>query len=64
MKFSDLFVPRWQHSNPEVRIKAIARLQDQSLLAQIMEKDADQRVCESAAQRLQKLKGEQVRVRT
>ena len=63
MKFSDFFVPRWQHSNPEVRIKAIHRLQDQSLLAQIVQKDPDERVRESASTRLQELKGEQVRVR-
>lgn len=63
MKFSDLFVPRWQHSNPEVRIKAINRLQDPSLLAQIVQKDPDERVRESASTRLQEVKGEQVRVR-
>ena len=32
MKFQDIFVPRWQHSNPEVRIKAVNRLKDKSLL--------------------------------
>ena len=32
MKFQDIFVPRWQHSNPEVRIKALQRIKDKSLI--------------------------------
>ena len=35
MKFSDIFVPRWQNSNPEIRKKAVARLKDIKLLEQI-----------------------------
>ena len=32
MKFSDIFVPRWQNSNPEVRKKALERIKDIKLL--------------------------------
>ena len=39
MKFSDIFVPRWQNSNPEVRKKAIGRLKDIKLLEQIAAND-------------------------
>ena len=52
MKFRDLFVPRWLHSNPEVRKKAIARIDDPNLLKQIGEKDDDPMVREAASDRL------------
>jgi hypothetical protein len=55
MRFSDLFVPRWQNSNPQVRIKAIGRLKDIKLLAQIVEKDEDIEVREAASERLDAL---------
>lgn len=55
MKFSDIFVPRWQNSNPEVRKRAIERLKDIKLLEQIAEKDEDPGVCQSAVSRLQSL---------
>ena len=64
MKFSDLFVPRWQHSNPEVRIKAIDRITDISLLTQISEKDEEERVRQTAEARLAELQTEKVTVRT
>ena len=54
MKLSDFFVPRWQHSNPEVRKKAIAKMKDISLLKQIAEKDTDSGVRELAASMLEK----------
>ena len=56
MKFQDLFVPKWQHSNPEVRKKALQNIKDVSLLAQIAEKDADMGVREAASERLVALK--------
>ena len=62
MKFQDIFVPRWQHSNPEVRIKAVNRMKDKSLLMQIMEKDDDEMVCMAARDRLAELGEEKVRV--
>lgn len=52
MKFSDIFVPRWQNSNPEIRKKAILKLKDVKLIAQIAEKDPDDGVREVAAGRL------------
>ena len=55
MKFSDIFVPRWQNSNPEIRKRAIERIKDIKLLAQIAEKDEDPSVCQAAASRLQSL---------
>jgi hypothetical protein len=55
MRFSDIFVPRWQNSNPQVRIKAIGRLKDAKLLAQIVEKDDAVEVREAAAARLESL---------
>ena len=62
MKFQDIFVPRWQHSNPEVRIKAVNRLKDKSLLMQIVEKDDDEMVCMAARDRLAELGEEKVKV--
>ena len=41
MKFQDFFVPRWRHSNPDVRQKAVMRLSDPSLLHQIIDRDDD-----------------------
>ncbi len=62
MKFQDIFVPRWQHSNPDVRIKAVNRLKDKSLLMQIVEKDDDEMVCMAARDRLAELGEEKVKV--
>ena len=61
MRFQDLFVPRWQHSNPEVRVKAIGRLKDTYLLKQIIDQDEHQMVRDAAAEQLAQLT-EQVRV--
>ena len=55
MRFSDIFVPRWQNSNPQIRIKAISRLKDRILLSQIVDKDDDVEVREAAASRLKSL---------
>ena len=55
MKFSDIFVPRWQNSNPEVRIRAVERLKDIKLLEQIAEDDDDPGVCQAARFRLESL---------
>lgn len=55
MKFSDIFVPRWQNSNPEVRKRAVERIKDIKLLAQIAEKDDDAGVCQAARLRLDSL---------
>jgi hypothetical protein len=62
MKFQDIFVPRWQHSNPDVRIKAVNRMKDKSLLMQIVEKDDDEMVIMAARDRLAELGEEKIRV--
>lgn len=62
MKFQDFFVPRWQHSNADVRHKAVMRLKDQSLLRQIIEKDEDEMVRLAAKERLAALSSEKVSV--
>ncbi len=63
MKFQDIFVPRWQHSNPEVRIKAVNRMSDEALLKQIVEKDEDEMVCMAARERLTELSKDKVKVK-
>ena len=56
MKIQDIFVPRYMHSVPDVRMKAVGKLKDTKLLAQIAEKDADQKVRHIASERLNDLK--------
>lgn len=58
MKFRDLFVPRWQHSDPDVRIKRISRLKDEYILKIIIERDEDQVVRNAAREQLAQLPGQ------
>ena len=62
MKFQDFFVPRWQHSNPDVRQKAVLRLNDPALLRQIIDKEDDEMVRLSAKERLVALSSDNVTV--
>ncbi len=62
MKFQDLFVPRWQHSNPDVRRRAVAKLTDPKLLKQISEMDEHQMVRDAAAAQLSQVTGQKVHV--
>ncbi|MEE4365491.1 MAG: hypothetical protein V2J08_16285 [Desulfotignum sp.] len=55
MGFSDLFVPKYLHSNPKVRIKFINKCQDLDLLEQMTEKDEDEKVVQAARDRIQAL---------
>lgn len=55
MRFSDLFVPKYLHSNPKVRIKFISNTTDVNLLEQMIEKDEDDSVVMAARDRLQAL---------
>ena len=55
MKFRDLFVPRYLHSDPNVRIKFINKVDDKNLIQQMSEKDEDQSVRAAAIERLQML---------
>ena len=57
MKFSDLFVPKYLHSDPDVRLKLVARTGDINLLEQMAQKDKDATVRRSAAERAQTLRG-------
>lgn len=62
MKFQDLFVPRWQHSNPEVRRISVMKLKDTFLLHQILDKDEDEQVRLAAKDRLTEIEAVQVSV--
>lgn len=55
MRFSDFFVPKYLHSNPNVRIKFINTCDDLHLLEQIADQDEDNSVCEAARMRIQAL---------
>jgi hypothetical protein len=54
MGFSDLFKPKWKHSNPDVRAEAVRALSDDdaALLASIARSDADARVRRIAVKRI------------
>ena len=56
MKFSDLFLPKYLNSNPDVRQKFVAGTTDVHLLEQMSQKDEDVNVRKSAAERAQMLK--------
>ena len=62
MKFRDLFVPRWQHSNPSIRIKTVKRIFDPRLLKHISERDEDPMVRETALLHLKIFEEQQVRI--
>ena len=55
MKFADFFVPKYVHSNSQVRIKFIDKTTDVTLLKSIVEKDQDGEVVQAARQRIQAL---------
>lgn len=55
-RFTDLFVPRHMHKNPEYRKEGAAMLTDTTVLAKMAEIDIDQGVRETAAKRLSELK--------
>ncbi len=55
MGFSDLFVPKYLHSNPKVRIKFVNKCKDLHLLEQMTEKDEDENVVQAARDRIQVL---------
>ncbi len=56
MKFSDLFVPKYIHSDPSVRLKFIAKSTDTKLLTQMATNDKDQKVRRAATERAHSLK--------
>lgn len=56
MKFSDLFLPKIQRSDPESRKAAVKKTTDVNLLKQVIEKDADPGVCREAQMRLKEIR--------
>ena len=59
MKFSDLFVPKYVHSDPEVRMNFISKCSDIQLLKQMSVKDKDDLVRQAARDRVMVLSPEQ-----
>ena len=55
MKFSDFFVPKYVHSNPQVRINFVNKTTDVTLLQSMVEKDEDGEVVQAARERIQAL---------
>ncbi len=55
MGFSDFFVPKYLHSNPQVRIKFVNNCNDLNLLEQMIEKDGDDGVVQAVRDRIQAL---------
>lgn len=53
MELMDLFRPKWRRSNPDVRLKAIAELTDQAILAKMARSDWGREVRLTAAARVQ-----------
>jgi hypothetical protein len=56
MKFRDLFLPKLAHSDPKVRLKAVAEEENVEVLKKVSQKDDDARVRELAHARLKELK--------
>jgi hypothetical protein len=52
VKFRDFFLPKIAHSNPEVRIKAVANEENAELLKKVVANDDDPRVIKAAQERL------------
>lgn len=55
MKFKDLFVPRYLHSDPEVRLNFVRNSKDAKLLQQMAVKDGDEKVRKAAEERADEL---------
>ena len=55
MKFRDLFVAKYLHSDPEVRLRFVMNSSDAKLLRQMAEKDSDENVRRAAAERADSL---------
>ncbi len=62
MKLRDLFVPRWDHSDPMVRNKAVERLKNIDPFKQIAGREDHPMVWDTALEVLDRLAKEQVRV--
>jgi len=58
MKLKDLFVPKYLHSDPEVRLKFVGSTEDTVLLKSIAEQDSDAAVRKAAIDRAKWLEEE------
>lgn len=61
MKLKDLFVPRYLHSDPDVRLRFVENSDDVHLLKQMTEKDPAAVVREAAVARVERLQNKQRR---
>lgn len=55
MKFSDFFLPKIVRSDPKVRIDAVNKTKDPTLLQQVISNDKSEEVRQVASQRLKAL---------
>jgi len=51
--FDSLSTPKWQHKKPEVRLQAVAELQDPELLLSLVKSDPDESVQSAALSRIE-----------
>lgn len=52
MAFKDMFRPKWKHSDAEIRLQAIEKLEDQKILAEVAKNDESPEVRKAAVFRL------------
>ena len=55
MKLRDLFLPKLAHSDPKVRMEAVAKEENMEVLRQVYKKDGDAGVRECARKRVEEL---------
>ncbi len=56
MKLRDIFLPKYMHSDPKVRLEAVKKLNRIDLLAKIIKRDSSHDVRKAAARRMFELK--------
>src|ERR1700693_2125152 len=52
MALLDLFRPKWRHSDVEIRLKAVSKIENHVLLARIATEDKNVSVCKAAVWRV------------
>jgi exonuclease SbcC len=50
--FDSIRIPKWQHSNPQVRLQSVTELSDQAILAKLVVEDSDPTVQAAALARI------------
>ncbi len=53
MRLSDFFCPRWKHSDKEIRLCAVKKLDNKKKLAKIARNDPEEDIREAAVQKLE-----------